>query len=137
MKFGKRLKKQIEESLPEWRSHFLNYKELKRRVNAVSSAAPSPAAEADFLTLLNAEVDKFNAFFLEQEEEFIIHHRELQEDISRALARRAAGLVTPGQHEAAVAAIRREIVDFHGVMVLLLNYSSINYIGSHLSCHCR
>jgi len=75
MKFGKRLKKQIEESLPEWRSHFLNYKELKRRVNAVSSPAPSPAAEADFLTLLNAEVDKFNAFFLEQEEEFVIRQR--------------------------------------------------------------
>lgn len=129
MKFGKRLKKQIEESLPEWRSQFLNYKELKRRVNAVSSPAPTPAAEADFLTLLNAEVDKFNAFFLEQEEEFIIHHRELQEDISRALDRKAAGLVTPGQHEAAVAAIRREIVNFHGVMVLLLNYSSINYTG--------
>jgi SPX domain protein involved in polyphosphate accumulation len=75
MKFGKRLKKQIEESLPEWRSQFLNYKELKRRVNAVvSSPAPSPAAEADFLALLNAEVDKFNHFFLEQEE-FIIRQR--------------------------------------------------------------
>jgi SPX domain protein involved in polyphosphate accumulation len=76
MKFGKRLKKQIEESLPEWRSQFLNYKELKRRVNAVdSSPAPSPAAEADFLTLLDAEVDKFNDFFLEQEEEFVIRQR--------------------------------------------------------------
>ena len=85
------------------------------------------------LRFVEAEIDKINAFFLEQEEEFIIHHRELQEDISRALGRRAAGLVTPGQHEAAVAAIRREIVDFHGVMVLLLNYSSINYIGSHMS----
>ncbi|TVU02682.1 hypothetical protein EJB05_06154 [Eragrostis curvula] len=119
MKFGKRLKKQIEESLPEWRSQFLNYKELKRRVNAVvSSPAPSPAAEAEFLTLLNAEVDKFNHFFLEQEEEFIIRQRELQERIQRAPAT-----------EAEVARIRREVVDFHGEMVLLLNYSSINYTG--------
>lgn len=74
MKFGKRLKKQIEESLPEWRSHFLNYKELKRRVNAVVSS-PDADADADFLTLLHAEIDKFNAFFLEQEEEFVIRQR--------------------------------------------------------------
>jgi SPX domain protein involved in polyphosphate accumulation len=73
MKFGKRLKRQIEESLPEWRDHFLNYKELKRRLNAVSS--PDPAAEARFLALLHAEVDKFNAFFLEQEEDFVIRQR--------------------------------------------------------------
>jgi SPX domain protein involved in polyphosphate accumulation len=105
-----------------------------RCVKAVPGGCPpSPAEEAEFVATLDAEIDKINAFFLEQEEEFIIHHRELQEDISRALGRRAAGLVTPGQHEAAVAAIRREIVDFHGVMVLLLNYSSINYIGSPLS----
>lgn len=125
MKFGKRLKKQIEESLPEWRSHFLNYKELKRRVNAVSSAAPSPAAEADFLTLLNAEVDKFNAFFLEQEEEFVIRQRELQERIQRAAE---ANKPSPAA-EAEMARIQREVVDFHGEMVLLLNYSSINYTG--------
>ncbi|RCV44389.1 hypothetical protein SEVIR_9G375500v4 [Setaria viridis] len=124
MKFGKRLKKQIEESLPEWRSQFLNYKELKRRVNAVSSPAPTPAAEADFLTLLNAEVDKFNAFFLEQEEEFVIRQRELQERIQRA----AEAKPSPAA-EAEMARIQREVVDFHGEMVLLLNYSSINYTG--------
>ncbi|XP_039814273.1 SPX domain-containing protein 6-like [Panicum virgatum] len=130
MKFGKWLKRQIEQSLLEWRDQFLRYKELKRCVGAIPGGCPpSPLEEAEFVATLDAEIDKINSFFLEQEEEFIIHHRELQEDISRALGRRAAGLVTPGQHKAAVAAIRREIVDFHGVMVLLLNYSSINYIG--------
>ncbi|KAF8696592.1 hypothetical protein HU200_036203 [Digitaria exilis] len=130
MKFGKWLKKQIEQSLREWREQFLRYKELKRCVKAVPCGCPpSPAAEAEFVAALDAEMERINSFFLEQEEEFIIHHRELQEDIARALHRKAAGLVTPEQHEAAVAAIRREIVDFHGVMVLLLNYSSINYIG--------
>ncbi|XP_066387800.1 SPX domain-containing protein 5-like [Miscanthus floridulus] len=133
MKFGKRLKKQIEESLPEWRSHFLNYKELKRRVNAVSSfssppaaaAAPSSsrAAEADFLTLLDAEIDKFNAFFLEREEEYVIRQRELQERIHRAAAEGSASAPDT------MARIQREVVDFHGEMVLLLNYSSVNYTG--------
>ncbi|CAL4956284.1 unnamed protein product [Urochloa decumbens] len=123
MKFGKWLKRQIEQSLPEWREQFLRYKELKRCVKAVGPS-PSPVGEAEFVATLDAEIDKINAFFLEQEEEFIIRHREL--------GRRAADLAAAAGHEAAAgaaAAIRREIVDLHGVMVLLLNYSSINYIG--------
>ncbi|CAL4949345.1 unnamed protein product [Urochloa decumbens] len=123
MKFGKWLKRQIEQSLPEWREQFLRYKELKRCVKAVGPS-PSPVGEAEFVATLDAEIDKINAFFLEQEEEFIIRHRELR--------RRAADLAEAAGHEAAAgaaAAIRREIVDLHGVMVLLLNYSSINYIG--------
>ena len=128
MKFGKRLKKQIEESLPDWRGQFLNYKELKRRVNAVSSPVPSPAAaEPEFLSLLNAEVDKFNAFFLEQEEEFIIRQRELQERIQRAAE--AKEVAPEAEYAAEIARIRREVVDFHGEMVLLENYSALNYTG--------
>jgi SPX domain protein involved in polyphosphate accumulation len=81
MKFGKRLKKQVAESLPEWRDKFLAYKRLKRLVSATaSSSSSSPrrrgsAAEAAFLRLLDAEVDRFNAFFLEREEDFVIRHR--------------------------------------------------------------
>lgn len=66
MKFGKRIKEQIQESLPEWRDKFLCYKELK---NLISSP------ESIFVGLLNAEIDKFNAFFVEQEEDFIIHQK--------------------------------------------------------------
>jgi hypothetical protein len=40
----------------------------------------------------------------------------------------AAG-VPPAQHEAEAAAVRWEVINFHGKMVLLLNYNSINYIG--------
>ncbi|KAF0908138.1 hypothetical protein E2562_022953 [Oryza meyeriana var. granulata] len=117
MKFGKLLKRQIEQSLPEWRDQFVSYKELKRIVSSISGCPPFPAEEALFVAALNADIDKIDAFFLEQEEEFVIRHRELQEAIKAAAA------------EAEVAAIRREIVDFHGEMVLLLNYSSVNYIG--------
>lgn len=73
MKFGKRLKKQVEESLPGWRDKFVAYKRLKKLVRLVSAGSAAP--EAAFVRLLNDEVDRFNAFFLEQEEEFVIRQR--------------------------------------------------------------
>ena len=79
MKFGKRLKHQIQETLPAWRDNFLSYKELKKLVRLISSAPPLSTeygkAEAEFVYLLNNEIDKFNVFFMEQEEDFIIRHK--------------------------------------------------------------
>ena len=82
MKFGKRLQQQIQETLPAWRDNFLSYKELKKLVRLISSAPPLLTesleygkAEAEFVYLLNNEIDKFNAFFMEQEEDFIIRHK--------------------------------------------------------------
>ena len=97
MKFGKSLSNQIEETLPEWRDKFLSYKELKKRLKIIGggdrpakrprvadnddSAAASEAAmtreEEDFLRLLEAELEKFNAFFVEKEEEYIIRQKVL------------------------------------------------------------
>jgi SPX domain protein involved in polyphosphate accumulation len=81
MKFGKRLKQQVQETLPDWRDKFLSYKELKKLVRLISSAPPFlngsseyGKSEAEFVRLLNCEIDKFNAFFMEQEEDFIIRH---------------------------------------------------------------
>lgn len=131
MKFGKRLKKQVEESLPEWRDKFLAYKRLKRLVRLVPADPSAPrrrrAAEAAFLRLLDGEVDRFNAFFLEREEDFVIRHRELQEAVKKV----AAGDHEPAapRRAAEMRRVRREVVDLHGEMVLLLNYSAINYTG--------
>lgn len=79
MKFGKRLQQQIRETLPGWSDKFLSYKELKKLVRLISAAPPlmrdGSRAEAEFVCLLNGEIDKFNAFFVEQEEDFIIRHR--------------------------------------------------------------
>lgn len=95
MKFGKSLSNQIEETLPEWRDKFLSYKELKKRLKLIEPNTPSGAGEerpqkrrrtegsgregdamseeeADFLKLLEDELEKFNAFFVEKEEEYII-----------------------------------------------------------------
>ncbi|KAB1208224.1 SPX domain-containing protein 1 [Morella rubra] len=105
MKFGKSLSNQIEETLPEWRDKFLSYKELKKklkhrepkggerrakrpRVEATDSAAGEGAEvsrdekkgmskeETDFLRLLEDELEKFNTFFVEKEEEYIIRLKE-------------------------------------------------------------
>jgi SPX domain protein involved in polyphosphate accumulation len=125
MKFGKWLKRQVEQSPPEWREHFLCYKELKRYVKTVAGGrTPTPEEEAGFVGPLDAEVEKINAFFLDQEG-FVICHHQLQEEVMRVVACNAASV----QHEAEATSVRREVVNFHGEIVLLLNYSSVNYIG--------
>uniref|UniRef100_A0A0E0LDA1 SPX domain-containing protein n=1 Tax=Oryza punctata TaxID=4537 RepID=A0A0E0LDA1_ORYPU len=154
MKFGKSLSSQIVETLPEWRDKFLSYKDLKKRLKLIGSggggggggggeerqakrarvaadggeeeaaAAAAAAAmtpeEADFMRLLEAELDKFNSFFVEKEEEYIIRQKELQDRVARAAGR---------ESKEELMRVRKEIVDFHGEMVLLENYSALNYTG--------
>ena len=101
MKFGKSLRNQIEETLPEWRDKFLSYKELKKRLKLIeprggeNRAAKRPRVsgdctdgvvgeemtkdESDFMELLEAELEKFNAFFVEKEEDYIIRLKVLIE----------------------------------------------------------
>lgn len=138
MKFGKRLKQQTEESLPEWRDKYLSYKKLKKLVKLISSAPATlnislhyGKAEAEFMYLLNAEIDKFNAFFMEQEEDFVIRHKELAQRIKKGVDRWGESGSEPSETvlKEQMAKIRKDIVNFHGEMVLLINYSNINYTG--------
>ncbi|KAK8523524.1 hypothetical protein V6N13_113468 [Hibiscus sabdariffa] len=141
MKFGKSLSNQIEETLPEWRDKFLSYKELKKKLKLIepnSRERPSKRIrldedsvdageivgdgmsieETDFIRLLEKELDKFNSFFVEKEEEYIIRLKELQDSVAKA-----------NDSIEETIRIRKEIVDFHGEMVLLENYSALNYTG--------
>ncbi|KAJ1699955.1 hypothetical protein LUZ63_008467 [Rhynchospora breviuscula] len=131
MKFGKSLNNQIGETLPEWRDKFLSYKGLKKQLKLIVIDPPAKRArlshesavtweEIDFLRLIEAELDKFNAFFVEKEEEYIIRLKELQGRV-----REVEG--TESMEELMM--VRKEIVDFHGEMVLLENYSALNYTG--------
>ncbi|KAK4793776.1 hypothetical protein SAY86_024211 [Trapa natans] len=134
MKFGKLLKQQIQETLPGWRDKFLSYKELKKLVRQISSAPEElrfSKVEADFVYLLNREVEKFNGFFLEKEEDFIIKHTELKQRIQGVTDGFGQEGSQPSEklYQEEMALIRRDIVDFHGEMVLLMNYSNINYTG--------
>ncbi|KAJ8471052.1 hypothetical protein OPV22_025395 [Ensete ventricosum] len=145
MKFGKSLSNQIEETLPEWRDKFLSYKDLKRRLKLIAaggggerpakrprvadddraaSSAPEdsalPEEEEDFMRLLESELDKFNYFFVEKEEEYIIRQKDLQDRVVEAI---------PNNSKEELMKVSKEIVNFHGEMVLLENYSALNYTG--------
>ncbi|XP_021741725.1 SPX domain-containing protein 1-like [Chenopodium quinoa] len=149
MKFGKSLSNQIEETLPEWRDKFLSYKDLKKRLKLIvpknngcnngggggggdESCNDRPMKkqridgeesmtkeEVDFLRLLEDELEKFNTFFVEKEEEYIIRLKELQDRVAKAKVFNYEEMLK----------VRKEIVDFHGEMVLLENYSALNYTG--------
>lgn len=157
MKFGKSLSNQIEETLPEWRDKFLSYKELKKKLKLIVPKVNGGGGgggdeekncdrpikrqrisgggdcgggelvveewmtkeEVDFIRLLEDELEKFNTFFVEKEEEYIIRLKELQDRVARAKQTNYDEMLR----------IRKEIVDFHGEMVLMENYSALNYTG--------
>ncbi|EFJ09293.1 hypothetical protein SELMODRAFT_123281 [Selaginella moellendorffii] len=138
MKFGKRLASQMEETLPEWRDKFLSYKQLKKRLKLISapdcftqaafeSGGTSPQQEeSEFTSLLEVELDKFNTFFMEKEEEYVI--RLQANRIEKLKSKPDVTGLDLEQHEELIQ-IRKDIVTFHGEMVLLFNYSSLNYTG--------
>ncbi|CAL5186820.1 unnamed protein product [Lathyrus oleraceus] len=131
MKFGKSLNNQIEKTVPQWRDKFLSYKLLKKKLKLVqptSDERPNKRAriddgemsneETDFRNSLEDELHKFNSFFVEKEEECIIRFKELQDCVAKG----------KGSNEQMMQ-IHKDIVDFHGEMVLLENYSALNYTG--------
>ncbi|CAN8246932.1 unnamed protein product [Cochlearia groenlandica] len=140
MKFGKSLSNQIDETLPEWQDKFLSYKDLKKKLKLMEprvadnrpnkrsrsdpdSVESDPTAgmtkeELDFIRLLEDELEKFNSFFVEKEEEYIIRLKELKDRVAKAK-----------KSNEEMMNIKKEIVDFHGEMVLLMNYSALNYTG--------
>ncbi|MBA0835600.1 hypothetical protein Goarm_007871, partial [Gossypium armourianum] len=127
---------------------FLSYKELKKKVKLIqrnSGERPNKRLrldqnsgdvvydgynvgdgdgmsreETDFLNLLEDELEKFNTFFVEKEEEYIIRLKDLQDNVAKAK-----------DSDEKMIKIRKDIVDFHGEMVLLENYSALNYTGTY------
>nr|PNR29119.1 hypothetical protein PHYPA_027811 [Physcomitrium patens] len=124
MKFGKSLQSQIEETMLDWRPHFIAYIELKKSLKTLQAPLDDGTTlvsflETDFMTLLNKELNKLNVFFIEKEEEYVIRLQKEQ----AANDGRVRG--NCGYED--LLKILRDIVASHGEMVLLENYSSLNY----------
>ncbi|CAN6467525.1 unnamed protein product [Victoria cruziana] len=84
-----------------------------------------------FVGLLDRELEKFNDFYVDKEEEFVIRLQELKERIEM-LKHRTHGngvLTSESEFGQEMVAIRNDYVAIHGEMVLLENYSSLNFIG--------
>ncbi|XP_075496611.1 SPX domain-containing protein 1-like [Primulina tabacum] len=141
MKFWKILRNLINQTLPDWKDKFLSYKELKQHLNLIypnkendilgkerPNKRPRTSREHgsqtvleainEFLNLLHAEIDKFNKFVMNKEEGYIIKLQMLKDDVVEARCSTVE-----------LMKIGRKMVDFHGEMILLENYSALNYIG--------
>lgn len=75
--------------------------------------------EQEFVTTLSSDVAQFNDTFCEKEETCVIRLRELQDQ-----AQAAAG---PGAGKAQQEAVYKQLVDFHGELLLLLHWSILAY----------
>lgn len=154
MKFGKEFTTHLEETIPEWRDKFLCYKPLKKILKQhFPAAAPDANSHRNlqsntdtagvgnqpalldlqewFVRILNEELDKFNDFYVNKEEEFVIRFQELKERIERVKEKSSQGEVCTSESEFSeeMMEIRKDFVTIHGEMVLLKNYSSLNFAG--------
>ncbi|WCJ25700.1 SPX domain gene 4 [Euphorbia peplus] len=159
MKFGKEFKTHLEETLPEWRDKFLCYKPLKKILKQFPSFSIDPVFLLNqrlppfpledhlhpegapnggllvfqewFIRILNEELEKFNDFYVDKEEEFIIRFQELKERIEFLKEQSSKNGVFTSESEFSeeMMDIRKDLVTIHGEMVLLKNYSSLNFAG--------
>ncbi|KAL0311782.1 UNVERIFIED_CONTAM: SPX domain-containing protein 2 [Sesamum radiatum] len=153
MKFWKILSRLLDEMFPDWQDKFISYKHLKKQLNLIlplsepsenlvhdGSNKPDKReresddgadgrdkgkevmvrAMDDFVKLLKVEINKFNGFFMDQEEDYIIRLKFLKDEVAEAKDSREE-----------LMEVGRKLVDFHGEMILLQNYSLLNYIGLH------
>ncbi|XP_031496570.1 SPX domain-containing protein 4-like [Nymphaea colorata] len=84
-----------------------------------------------FVGLLDRELEKFNDFYVDKEEEFIIRLQELKERIEwlKQKTHDNGDLTSENEFSEEMIVIRNDYVAIHGEMVLLENYSSLNFIG--------
>uniref|UniRef100_A0A2P2MDD9 SPX domain-containing family protein n=1 Tax=Rhizophora mucronata TaxID=61149 RepID=A0A2P2MDD9_RHIMU len=85
-----------------------------------------------FVGILNEELEKFNDFYVDKEEDFVIRLQELKDRILRLRAESSKdGIFTSDcEFSEEMMDIRKDLVIIHGEMVLLKNYSSLNFAGS-------
>lgn len=101
MKYGKRLREEIERCLPEWRGEFISYKQLKKQLNLIDPVsrakkrsrisiedllhAGNGRVDVNFMRftqLLDVELHKVNTFYIDKEEDYVIRLKVYNKDLS-------------------------------------------------------
>ncbi|KAG2279151.1 hypothetical protein Bca52824_061706 [Brassica carinata] len=87
--------------------------------------------QGSFVRILNEELDKFNDFYVDKEEDFVIRLQELKERIEKIKEKNCKNgeFASESEFSEEMMDIRRDLVSIHGEMVLLKNYSSLNFAG--------
>ena len=120
-------------------TQFLCYKTLKKCLKSIPEAFDKAADETPppgrrrqltdeqraFVKTLNAELQKFNRFFINSEEDFVMRETKLEEEFHRVLndnGSRGPEFSVESHRRAC-----RAFADFHGELVLLEHWVSLNY----------
>ncbi|KAK3026246.1 hypothetical protein RJ639_040531 [Escallonia herrerae] len=146
MKFGKEFRTHLEETLPEWKDKYLCYKPLKKLLKHIPTSADSEpllpdgsgrpvdcAVDSDhdrvpmplaglqdwFIKILSEELDKFNDFYELKERIELVKEKSCKDGVFTSECEFSEEMMN----------IRKDFVTIHGEMVLLKNYSSLNFAG--------
>ena len=119
-------------------SQFLCYKTLKKCLKAIPEHKTNedgiirPGEKRKltdeqrlFLKTLNAELQKFNRFFISAEEDFVMKETKLEAAYRRVVNR--DGTRAPRFTMERCRAACRALADFHGELVLMEHWVSLNY----------
>lgn len=98
---------------------------IAKRRHLLDDAEFRRLLEEEFKRLLDGELDKMNEFVVDKEEEFVIKLQHLNEVVERLKDAMNAN----DQNQLDLINLQKDVVVFHGEMVLLKNYSSLNYRG--------
>ncbi|KAG6578569.1 SPX domain-containing protein 4 [Cucurbita argyrosperma subsp. argyrosperma] len=101
------------------------------RVRCETGAGSLADLQDWFVRILNEELEKLNDFYVDKEEEFVIRFQELKQRIDHVKEKSSRGGVFTSENEFSeeMMNIRKDFVAIHGGMVLLKNYSSLNFAG--------
>ncbi|GLJ40795.1 hypothetical protein SUGI_0843810 [Cryptomeria japonica] len=142
MKFGKWFEFLLQQILSEWRDHYMSYSFLKKRIKIIEAVKNDliegdsnqkidflNKCEVEFINLLNVELDKINKFMEEKRKDCHIRLQALKERIEKVKNgyTQAMVLYTDGREE--VVLLGKDLVNLHGELVLLENYSVWNFTG--------
>lgn len=92
------------------------------KARSVVAVRHAEAHNTAFFARFREEVDKVNDFFLDKQEDYIIEHQQL--------SAKAHEYCLPGRAtRREVMRLRQRLTNFHGELVLLENFSTVNYTG--------